>query len=198
MSSASIRLILIIFFIAECIGCPGPLKCVKTIKVWSSRTCILKRPTWNSCCTKVTNPVCIAQNIACEALRKIAHTSLKGAKILKDESKRILDAEIASLKVAEKEFKNSKRSLNIVKAALEGVKRSYKEVTKAISTIGNIGLSGVFDIREVSFDVALSTAATGHFRASIVVSIFCKLKRFSLDNVQASFAVLKFLFSHHT
>ena len=29
-------------------------------------------------------------------------------------------------------------------------------------------------IREVSFDVALSTAATGHFRASIVVSIFRK------------------------
>ena len=157
------------------------MKCVKKIKVWRSRKCILKRPTWNSCCTKVTNPTCIAQNKACEALRKTAHTSLKGAKVLVDKSKRILDAALASLKVAEKAVKNSKRSLNIVKAALEGVKRSFKAVTKAISTIGNVGFGGVFDIREVSFDVALSTAATGHFRASIVVSIFRKLKRFSLN-----------------
>ena len=154
---------------------------MKTIKVWSSRNCILYRPTWNSCCTKVTNPTCIAQNKVCKALRKTAHTSLKGAKVLVDKSKRILDAAIASLKVAEKAVRISKRSLDIVKAALEGVKRSYKEVTKAISTIANIGLGGVFDIREVSFDVALSTAATGHFKASIVVSIFNKLERFSLD-----------------
>ena len=58
------------------------------------------------------------------------------------------------------------------------MKRAYQAGTKAIA---KFGLGGVFDIREVSFDVALSTAATGHFRASIVVSIFRKLKRFSLD-----------------
>ena len=64
---------------------------------------------------------------------------------------------------------------------IEGVKRAYQAGTKALSAIAKYGLGGVFDIREVSFDVALSTAATGHFRASIVVSIFRKLKRFSLN-----------------
>ena len=34
------------------------------------------------------------------------------------------------------------------------------------------GLGGIFDIRELAFDVALSTAAaTGHFRVSVLVSI---------------------------
>ena len=95
-----------------------------------------------------------------------------------DESKRILDAAIELLKEAEKV---AKQCFNIVKTALTILERTYKAATKAVSTIANVGLGGVFDIREVSFDVALSTAATGHFRASIVVSIFRKLKRFSLN-----------------
>ena len=44
----------------------------------------------------------------------------------------------------------------------------------------------VFDIRE-AVKVALSTAATGHFRASVVVSIFRKLKRFSLNQLRTSY-----------
>ena len=98
-----------------------------------------------------------------------------------DESKRIFDAAIELLKEAEKAAKNSRKCFNFVKTALTKLERTYKAATKAVSTIANVGLGGVFDIREVSFDVALSTAATGHFRASIVVSIFRKLKRFSLD-----------------
>ena len=43
------------------------------------------------------------------------------------------------------------------------------------------GLSRVFDLKKVSFDVALSTAATGHFRASVVVHIFRQRKEFNLD-----------------
>ena len=74
-----------------------------------------------------------------------------------------------------------KKSLDIANAVLEGVNRAYQAGTKALSAIVSFGLGGVFDIREVSFDVALSTAATGHFRALIEVSIFRKLKRFSLD-----------------
>ena len=73
--------------------------------------------------------------------------------------------------------------MDIVNAVLEGVKRAYQAGTKALSAVAKFGLGGVFDIRKVSFDVtvALSTAATGHFRASIVVSIFRKLKQFSLN-----------------
>ena len=175
------RINLFPFSLVECIGCPGPLKCVKTVKVWRSRKCMLKKPSWNSCCTRITNPTCLAQNKACEALRKTALTSLKGAKVLVDESKRILDAAIKLLKEAEKAALNSEQCFNIVKTALTRLERTYKAATKAVSTIANAGLGGVFDLREVSFDVALSTAATGHFRASIVVSIFRKLKRFSLD-----------------
>ena len=95
------------------------------------------------------------------------------------EKNRVLHAVNAVLRGAQHVVRISKRSLDIANAALEKVKSWNK--LKALSVIAKFGLGGVFDIREVSFDVALSTAATGHFRASIVISIFYKLKRFSLN-----------------
>ena len=125
--------------------------------------------------------MCVTKNAACNVLRKAALAGLKGAQYLIEKSKGILDAAKAVLRGAQGVVKVGKKSLDVVNAVLEGVKRAYQAGTKALSAIVSFGLGGVFDIREVSFDVALSTAATGHFRASIAVSIFRKLKRFSLD-----------------
>ena len=164
-----------------CIGCPGKWKCVKKIKIWRRRRCILKRPTWRKCCKRIRKPTCTVRNAVCKKVRKAAYTGLRGARYLVGKSRGILHAAKVLLKGAQHVVRISKRSLDIVNAALEGVKRAYQAGTKALSAIAKFGLRGVFDIREVSFDVALSTAATGHFRASIEVSIFRKLKRFSLD-----------------
>ena len=136
---------------------------------------------WNSCCRKITDTVCVSKNAVCKSLRKPAFAGLRKAQDLVEKSKGILSAANAVLIGAEHVVKISKRSLDIVNAVLEGVKRAYQAGTKALSAVAKFGLGGVFDIRRVSFDVALSTAATGHFRASIVVSIFRKLKRFSLN-----------------
>ena len=164
-----------------CIGCPGGWKCVKKVKIWRRRRCILKRPTWRKCCKRIRNPACLAKNAGCKVLRKTALAGLRGARYLVGKSKGILHVVNAVLRGAQHVVRISKRSLDIVNAVLEGVKRAYQAGTKALSAVAKFGLGGVFDIRRVSFDVALSTAATGHFRASIVVSIFRKLKQFSLN-----------------
>ena len=75
----------------------------------------------------------------------------------------------------------SKKSLDVVNAILEGVKRTYRAGTQALAAVARFGLGGVFDVKELSFDVALSAAATGHFRVSAVVKIFGRSKRFGLN-----------------
>lgn len=76
--------------------------------------------------------------------------------------------------------KVSKRSLDIANGFLETVKKVHQAGTKAISVLSSFATGGVFEIRELSFDVALSAAATGHFKVSVQVSLFDRLKRFSL------------------
>lgn len=163
-----------------CIGCPG-VKCWKYLHVWGQRRCVLVKPIWRKCCKKIKNPLCLTKNLACKGLRKTAILGLRGARYLVGNSSGILHAASALLRRFQQVVRISKRSLYIVNVVLEKVKRVYQAGTKALSAITKFGLGGVFDIREVSFDVALSTAATGHFRASIAVSIFRKLKRFSLN-----------------
>ena len=96
-------------------------------------------------------------------------------------SKGILRAAVKILEGAKYLVKASKHSLDIVNAVLDGVKKAYQYGTKAVSAVAKHGLGSVFDIRKLSFDVALSSAATGHFRVSVELSIFRHLKRFSLD-----------------
>ena len=151
-----------VFVILVCIGC---------LRNWR----------WNSCCYRIHNPICLTKNAACKLLRAAAIAGLRGARYLVGKGKGILRAANAVLRGAQHVVRINKRSLDIVNAVLEGAKRAYQAGTKALSAVAKYGLGGVFDIRRVSFDVALSTAATGHFRASIVVSIFRKLKRFSLN-----------------
>ena len=125
--------------------------------------------------------MCITKNGVCYGLRKTAMLGLKGAEYLVRKSKGILNAANVVLEAAKRVVSITKHSLVIVKALLEGDKRAYQAGTKALSAILRYGLNGIFDIRELSFNVALSSAATGHFRVSVLVSIFHKLKRFSLN-----------------
>lgn len=147
-------------------------------KVWRGRFCT---PRWGTCCRHITNPVCTAKNIACRAARKTAKLGLRGAKVLVQRSSGILNGVKAILRAAQHVVRVSKHSLDIANAFLEGVKRTYQAGTKALSAITKYGIGGVFELREVMFDVALSTAATGHFRVSVLVSVFRHMKRFSLS-----------------
>ena len=95
-------------------------------------------------------------------------------------SRGILHGAYGILRAAERTVHISRHSLNIVSAALERVKKAYQTGTRALSAVARFGLRGVFDITELSFDVALSSAARGHFRVSTVVKIFNHYRRFGL------------------
>ena len=147
-------------------------------KIWRSRICT---PRWGTCCRHITNPICKARNIACRAARRTATLGLRGAEVLVRRSSGILNGAKAVLRAAQHVVRVSKHSLDIANAFLEGVKSTYLAGTKALSAIIKYGIGGVFELREVMFDVALSTAATGHFRVSVLVSIFRHMNRFSLS-----------------
>ena len=164
-----------------CIGCIGRWVCWKHWNVWGRRRCFIHRPVWNHCCHRITDPICVIQNGLCHALRAIVLAGLRVARFLVEKSKHILDAVVVVLRGAQHVVNLSKKSLDLVIHILEGVKILFKAGVAALNAIVSFGLGGIFDIRELAFDVALSTAATGHFRVSILVSIFNHLKRFSLD-----------------
>ena len=159
-----------------CIGCPGPWVCWR--RVWGG---CWKRPTWNHCCWRITDPICLAYNFFCRALRAMALLSLRVARILVNTSRYILHAVNLILEVAKHAVRVSKHSLDIVIAILEAVKVAYQVGIKALSAIVRFGLGGIFDIREVAFDVGLSAAATGHFRVSVTLAIFNHFKKLSLN-----------------
>ena len=125
--------------------------------------------------------MCKTRNAACWVLRKAALAGLRGARFLVGKSRHVLHVANAALRGAMHIVRISRHSLNIVVHILEGVKRAYQAGTKALSAIARFGLGGVFDIRELMFDVALSSAATGHFKASVLVSIFRHMRRFTLN-----------------
>ena len=158
-----------------CIGCLR-WKCWK--KVWGK--CI-KRPRWKKCCKRITNPICKVRNFGCKALRKTIRFGLKVAEKLVRKSKFVLKAANVVLEGVKIILRKSKRLLDIANAFLEVVKRIYVAGTKALSAIARFTLGGIFDIREISFDVAVGKAATGHFRVSLLLEIFRRPKRFSLD-----------------
>ena len=106
---------------------------------------------------------------------------LRAARYLVSKSRNILKAANVVLEGAKRLVRTAKRSLDIANAFLEGVKRTFQVGTRALSAISRFGLGGVFDIKEVAFDVGLSTAATGHFRVSVTAVILGHQKRLSLN-----------------
>jgi len=116
-----------------CIGCPGPWRCWK--RVWGR--CVIKRPTWNRCCRRITNPICVKRNLGCRVLRRTAILGLRGARWLVGKSRGLLRAANVVLEGAKHLVRGAKRSLDIANAFLEGVKRAYQAGTKAISAIAS-------------------------------------------------------------
>lgn len=122
----------------------------------------------------------MTRNAACRGIRAAAFAGLRGARHLVGRSRGILNAANGVLNVAKHVVRVSKHSLDVVNGILEGVKRANQAGIRALSAVARFGLGGAFDIRELSFNVALSSAANGHFKASVVLNLFRHLRRFSL------------------
>ena len=149
-----------------CVGCPSGWVC--RARVWGR--CVAGHPGWNSCCTRVTDPVCAAANLACTGLKRALQAAIVVAQRVVQGARRTLDVANAALEVARRVVNGAKHILNVANAVLEGVKRAYRAGIQALSAIVRVGLGGLIDIREIYFSVSLNAANGGSFHCQVKVS----------------------------
>eukprot|EP00118_Oscarella_pearsei_P003468 m.14405 g.14405 ORF g.14405 m.14405 type:complete len:651 (+) comp25740_c0_seq1:1-1953(+) len=141
----------------NCVGCPGWNGCCW--RVWGScKGC----PGWNSCCFRVPNPLCVAANVACKAVRGVAYVALWAA---------------------EKALNVARAPFVAARAFLEVVKQAVKLGAQAASWIISHALTGLISIKRIWFDVSVTAVKGGSFGGGIRVSF---LKR---SPIQFSFSL---------
>ena len=150
-------------FISACIGCPDGFTCCGT--AWG--VCICTHPTWNSCCTRVPDPVCEAANVACVALKEPIKLALKGAEEIVDASRHTLELAKAGIAIPQATLIAAEATVGVAQKGLDGIEAAYAAGLKAADFIARIGLNGLISIRQISFDVSLDAAAGGSFSGSI-------------------------------
>ena len=137
---------------------------------------------WIPCCRIITDPVCRRNNKACRQQRDTATTKLNNARSIFSSLRDVVSKATSVLNQVVSDVTSGQILVKAATSAYEEVKKTFNAITNAFSYLKNYGLSRVFDIKKVSFDVALSTAATeSHIQASVVVNIFRQRKEFSLD-----------------
>ena len=161
-----------------CIGCPKGWVCCG--RVWGN--CVCTHPGWDSCCTQVPDPLCVAANTACAALKKPLDLILRGAIIIIDKSLVALDVVKGLLTAAQGILNGFKNSLNIAIKFLDGVKVIYRVGVNALSALANFVLTKIINITEMYFKVELSAANGGKFQCRVMGVLFGKNL-----NVQLSF-----------
>ena len=129
--------------------------------------CICKLPGWDSCCTRIKNPLCLAANAACWLLKKPLDLILQAAIFVVDKSRHVLDVAKVALTLAQGVLHTAKLALDAAIVVLEGVKITYKVGVKAISALVDFALTKILNIREMHFRVALGTAKGGEFECGI-------------------------------
>ena len=148
-----------------CLGCFRGWKCFA--KAWGK--CILKRPRWRGCCIRIRNPLCLAANAACWALKKSLDLILKAAVVVVNKSRRVLDVAKVALSLAQGVLHASKKTLGAANVVLKGIKNAYKVGANALSAL--VKFAGIFgkliDIRHIYFRSALGKAKIGEFECRV-------------------------------
>ena len=130
--------------------------------------CICTHPGWDSCCTRADDPVCVATNVACAALKEPISVALGTAREAVNRAKNTLDVAKGALSTAQGAINAAKGTLDIAIGALETVKITYKAGVSALSALTNFALTEIINIRGIYFRTTLSVAQGGQF--------LCRLK----------------------
>ena len=150
-------------FPTVCVGCPSGWECCG--RAWGA--CICTHPGWDSCCTRIEDPICIAANAGCALLKEPLDLILRGAAAFVDESRIVLEAAKAALSVAQGFVSAAKGTLDIAIAGLTAVRKTYRAGVEALSAFANFALTEIINIREMYFKVALSVADGGEFQCRV-------------------------------
>lgn len=125
------------------------------------------RPSWNGCCTRISDPVCEAENAACVALKEPIRLAFRGAEELIDSSRHTLEVANAGIIVLQQGVSAAELGLRGAQEAVDGVERAYAAGLQAADFLARLGVNGLISIRRISFDVELDAAARGSFSGSV-------------------------------
>lgn len=146
---------------------------------------------FTSCMFSFPNPICVAKNLACRAIRGVAYLALEAAKlfvrapmlaldvakaavsvaqVVVDKSRVVLDIAIAAVDLAQLGLEGAKGVLELAKVTLEGVKQVMKLGFKIVDLILKYGLQSLIDVKNCSFDIEMSTRSLPVFEVGCEVN----------------------------
>lgn len=146
-----------------CVGCPSGWDCCG--RAWGK--CVCTHPGWDSCCKRITDPVCVTANTACGALKKPLDLILQGAIKVVDKSRVTLDIAKTALSAAQGVINSAKRLLDLAIKALDVVRATYRVGVGALNAIAKFTLTKIINIKEMYFKVQLSAANGGKFQCRV-------------------------------
>ena len=109
----------------------------------------------------------MAANAACEALKAPIRLLLTTARATFEASSSSLEVARGAFRAAEETLNAAQAAVRLATESLEVVSDLYEAGIKVASAIIEIGFSGIVNIKKISFETSLSTAATGRFSASV-------------------------------
>ncbi len=132
--------------------------------------CVCEEPRINPCCTRIPDPVCEGENLACRGLRATAEEAIRAAEGTVSVAQKSVDAAEGVLKAAQATVNAARGSLNAAKEVLKATSDTFKVGSEVARKIADFGVNGLISIREISFDVNLSVASGGSFSGSVRAS----------------------------
>ena len=161
-----VTVIAIEILFAVCVGCFDGTTCCG--RAWGR--CVCRRPRWNGCCTRITDPTCEAANAACTALKEPISLALRGAEALVQTTSNTLDVANAAISGLQQAVNVAQLGVTGAEEAVRTVQTTFAAGLQAADFITRLTVNGLISIREISFDVALSAAAGGSFSGSITAA----------------------------
>lgn len=133
--------------------------------MWGNCVCVV--PRFSSCCWRVRDPVCVAENAACDLLKAPIRILLEAAEATLRTSRSTLDVARIAFRAAEEVLSGAQQAVNLASDALELVEDTYQLGIEVAADIAQFGLTETVNIKEITFDASLSVASSGRFAASV-------------------------------
>ena len=107
---------------------------------------------------------------ACEALKAPISLALTVARELVKSTGGTLDIANAAISGLQQAVNVAQQGVTVAEEAVSAVQTTYAAGLQAADFISRLTVNGLISIREISFDVALSTASGGAFSGSITAA----------------------------
>ena len=147
-----------------CVGCISGTTCCGTV---CRGTCVCIVPRFRDCCWRVHDPVCEAENAACELLKAPIRVQLEAAKATMRTLQSTFDVARIALRAAEEVLSGAQQAVRLASDALEDVEDTFQPGLEVATDIAQFGLTEIVSINNITFEVSLGEASSGRFGASV-------------------------------